>query len=87
VNAGIINRESLPLILGKAYVEMLAVAKIAGTGAIDEELENLLGAAAAAAAAVSAPAAKNDEAPAEEEEEEEEASEEDALEGLGALFG
>ena len=87
VNAGIINSESLPLILGKAYVEMLAVAKIAGTGAIDEELENLLGAAAAAAAAVSAPAAKNDEAPAEEEEEEEEASEEDALEGLGALFG
>ena len=85
VNAGIINSESLPLILGKAYVEMLAIARIAGSEAIDEELESIIGAAAAAAAAVSAPAAE-EEAP-DDEEEEEEASEEDAMEGLGSLFG
>ena len=44
---------------------------------------------AMATAAVAAPAAaaSSEEAPAEEEEEEEEVSEEDAVSGLGALFG
>lgn len=86
VNAGIINSESLPLILSKAHVEMLAIARIAGNDAIDEELQEIIG-AAAAAAATPAPVAAEEEAPVEEEEEEEEASEEDAMEGLGSLFG
>jgi large subunit ribosomal protein L12 len=63
-----------------------AEALVASLEGVDIE-EAMATAAVAAPAAAPAAAASSEEAPAEEEEEEEEVSEEDAVSGLGALFG
>lgn len=88
VEAGILNKVTTPLIIGKATRQALGIAGLLAPEALDEDLvSKLAGAASAAAAAASAPAG-GDAAPADEEEEEEEAvSEDEAAEGLGALFG
>jgi len=54
---------------------------------IEEAMATAAVAAPAASGAAPAAAASSEEAPAEEAEEEEEVSEEDAVSGLGALFG
>ena len=72
----------------KSRAEAL-VASLEGVD-IEEAMATAAVAAPAAAGAAPAAAASSDEAPAEaeaEEEEEEEVSEEDAVSGLGALFG
>ena len=65
---------------------MLGVAGHAGDGA-DDELKEMLGNAASAAVAAPAPVEEESSSDDEDEEEEEEVSEEDAVSGLGALFG
>ena len=83
INANILTSETTDKILSKAYAQMLAVAKLLSSEAIDDELnEKLNSQAAAAPVAVE----DNTEEPEEEEEEEEDA-EEEAAAGLGALFG
>ena len=83
INANILTSETTDKILSKAYAQMLAVAKLLSSEAIDDELnEKLNSQAAAAPVAVE----DNTEEPEEEEEEEEDA-EESAAAGLGALFG
>jgi large subunit ribosomal protein L12 len=64
-----------------------AEALVASLEGVDIEEAMATAAVAAPAAAPAAAAASSEEAPAEEEEEEEEVSEEDAVSGLGALFG
>ena len=64
-----------------------AEALVASLEGVDIEEAMATAAVAAPAAAQAAAAASSEEAPAEEEEEEEEVSEEDAVSGLGALFG
>ena len=81
INANILTSETTDKILSKAYAQMLAVAKLLSSEAIDDELnEKLNSQAAAAPVAVE----DNTEEPEEEEEEEEDAAESAAL---GALFG
>ena len=83
INANILTSETTDKILSKAYAQMLAVAKLLSSEAIDDELnEKLNSQAAAAPVAVE----DNTEDPEEEEEEEEDAAE-SAAAGLGALFG
>lgn len=83
INANILTSETTDKILSKAYAQMLAVAKLLSSEAIDDELnEKLNSQAAAAPVAVE----YNTEEPEEEEEEEEDAAE-SAAAGLGALFG
>ena len=83
INANILTSETTDKILSKAYAQMLAVAKLLSSEAIDDELNEKLNSQAAAA-----PVAEEDntEEPEEEEEEEEDAAE-SAAAGLGALFG
>ena len=83
INANILTSETTDKILSKVYAQMLAVAKLLSSEAIDDELnEKLNSQAAAAPVAVE----DNTEEPEEEEEEEEDAAE-SAAAGLGALFG
>lgn len=83
INANILTSETTDKILSKAYAQMLAVAKLLSSEAIDDELnEKLNSQAAVAPVAVE----DNTEEPEEEEEEEEDAAE-SAAAGLGALFG
>lgn len=83
INANILTSETTDKILSKAYAQMLAVAKLLSSEAIDDELnEKLNSQAAAAPVAVE----DNTEEPEEKEEEEEDAAE-SAAAGLGALFG
>ncbi|MDO5821868.1 50S ribosomal protein L10 [Methanosphaera sp.] len=83
INANILTSETTDKILSKAYAQMLAVAKLLSSEAIDDELnEKLNSQAAAAPVAVE----DNTEEPEEEEEEDEDAAE-SAAAGLGALFG
>lgn len=80
---------TIKALLAKAHGAMLGVAGHAGDGA-DDELKEMLGnAAAATAVAPSEPVeeASSSKEEDDEEDEEEEVSEEDAVSGLGALFG
>ena len=90
INAGIITNATLPLLIARSQGQMLALSSQLKSEALDEELQGVVsGASVAAAPAVAAPAAEKPEEPKEEpeEEEEEEVSEDDAVAGLGALFG
>lgn len=79
INANILTSETTDKILSKAYAQMLAVAKLLSSEAIDDELNEKLNSQAAAA-----PVAVEDNT---EEPEEEEDAAESAAAGLGALFG
>lgn len=86
VFAGIVNKDSANLILSKAYGGMLALAQMMSADALDTDLQALLAGAAAVQAAPAA--AEKAAAKAEEKKDEpEKVSEEDAVAGLGALFG
>lgn len=90
VFAGIMNKDTSDIILSKAYGGMLALARLLTEEALDEDLQGLIAGAAAVQAAAPAETSEGGEAEAEEkqeEPEEEEVSEEDAVAGLGALFG
>jgi large subunit ribosomal protein L10 len=81
------SESTIKALLSKAHGTMLGVAGHAGDGA-DDELKEMLGNAASAAVAAPAPVEeKSSSDDKDEEEEEEEVSEEDAVSGLGALFG
>lgn len=82
INANILTSETTDKILSKAYAQMLAVASLLSSDALDDELSEKLN---SVPAATEAPA-DNTEEP-EEEVEEEEDEEESAAAGLGALFG
>ena len=90
VEAGIMTAETVEPILARAHGRMLALASTI-PDALDDELKEAVGSAAAAAPApAEAPAEKG--APTEDddkkdEEEEKKVSEDDAAEGLSALFG
>lgn len=83
INANILTSETTDKILSKAYAQMLAVAKLLSSEAIDDELNEKLNSQAVAAPVE---VEDNTEEPEEEEEEEEDAAE-SAAAGLGALFG
>lgn len=83
INANILTSETTDKILSKAYAQMLAVASLLSSDALDDELSEKLN---SVPAAIEAPA-DNTEEPEEEEVEEEEDEEESAAAGLGALFG
>ena len=83
INANILTSETTDKILSKAYAQMLAVASLLSSDALDDELSEKLN---SVPAATEAPA-DNTEEPEEEEVEEEEDEEETAAAGLGALFG
>ena len=82
VNANILTSETTDKILSKAYAQMLAVASLLSSDALDDELSEKLNSVPAQAAP-----ADNTEEPEEEEPEEEEEEEVSAAAGLGALFG
>jgi large subunit ribosomal protein L10 len=87
VFAGIVNKGSASLILSKAYGGMLALAQMMSADALDTDLQALLAGAAVASTAPAVPekgAAKAEES---KKDEPEKVSEEDAVAGLGALFG
>ena len=79
------SESTIKALLSKAHGTMLGVAGHAGDGA-DDELKEMLGNAASAAVAAPAPVEEKSSSD-DEDEEEEEVSEEDAVSGLGALFG
>ena len=79
------TKDSLPFILSKAYSGLIGVAGKLNAEATSDKLKEAVSARAAAAAA--APAAAATEAKEEEKPEEKGASEEEAMAGLGALFG
>lgn len=83
VNANILTSETTDKIVSKAYSQMLAVAALLSSDALDDELSEKLN--AVPAAAVSEDTAEEPEE--EEVEEEPEEEEVDAAAGLGALFG
>ena len=83
VSSGIVDRETLPLLIGRAHGQMLAVAGQLDSSALGDDLASALGAAAAAVASA-APAAV---AEAEEAESEEPEDDEPEFGGLGDLFG
>jgi large subunit ribosomal protein L10 len=85
VFAGYPTKTSLPFLLSKAYSGLIGVAGKLNAEATSDKLKEAVSARAAAAAA--APAAAATEAKAEEKPEEKGASEEEAMAGLGALFG
>jgi large subunit ribosomal protein L10 len=82
------SESTINMLIAKAHSAMLGVASQSGDG-VDDELKEMLG--NAASAAVSAPVEQTESSDKEEEDEEgeedEEVSEEDAVSGLGALFG
>ena len=79
------TKTSIPFLLSKAYSGLIGVAGKLNDEATSDKIKDALSARAAAAAAVPAASA----APAKEEEKEEEKgpSEEEAMAGLGSLFG
>ena len=83
------TKTSLPFILSKAYSGLIGVGGKLSEDAKSDKLKEALSAraAAAAAAASAAPAAGGAAAKEEEKEEEKGPSEEEAMAGLGALFG
>jgi large subunit ribosomal protein L10 len=88
VSAGIVNRDSLELIFSKAYGSALALASVLSADALDDELRALLaGAAQAAPQAQPEPSAKEGGKAQEKPKEEAPPTEEEAMSGLGALFG
>ena len=86
VNAAVTTKDSMPMIIAKAYMNMLAIASNAEEG-LDDDLRSLLSNAPAAAAPSAEPPTESEDSKEPEEEEEEEVTEEDAMAGLGALFG
>ncbi len=79
------TEKSIKLLVAKAYTGLIGVAGKLSEEAMSDKLKETV--ANAAAASTSAPAAGAEEKKEEEPEEEEGASEEDAMAGLGALFG
>jgi large subunit ribosomal protein L10 len=86
VNAGILTRETTDLVLSKAYASALAIAGALSAEALDEELQALLkGASVRESTPEVGTTEKKEEG--ESEDEEEPPSEDEAMAGLGALFG
>ncbi|WP_010479896.1 50S ribosomal protein L10 [Thermococcus zilligii] len=86
VEAGYVTKETVEDIFGRALRAALLIAQNLPGELLDEKTKELLNAQAQVAVAAPQPAEEKVEK-AEEKEEKEEASEEEALAGLGALFG
>ena len=87
LSAKITNSATVKQLLAQAYESMLGLASKAGDG-LDDELRGRLGSARPApAAAPDEKTTDSKEKDSKDDEEEEEVSEEDAVAGLGALFG
>ncbi len=88
ISQAIATPNTISQILGKAYGNMLAVASKVSTDAVDDELRSAL-AGQATKASSKGPNMEpvQEEEEEEKEEKEEEVSEEEAVSGLGALFG
>ncbi len=82
VNAGIVNRDTVELLLAKAYREMLSVAAKLVDG-LDDELKSLISFSHTEVKEQE----KEEENVEESKEEDEENKEEEAIAGLGSLFG
>ena len=78
INAGIVNKNTITIILSKAYAEMLSLASSLRDG-LDDELKGLI--TTTHAVSEKKPEVKK------EEKEEEEKKEDEAIAGLGSLFG
>jgi large subunit ribosomal protein L10 len=87
VEAGYITKETVEDVFGRALRAVLLIAQNLPEELLDEKTKELLNQQAQMAVAAAPQPAEEKVEEAEEEEEEEEASEEDALAGLGALFG
>jgi len=87
IEAGYITPETIEDIFGRALRAVLLIAQNLPEELLDEKTKELLNAQAQVAVAAAPQPTKEKAEEVEEEEEEEEASEEDALAGLGALFG
>ncbi|WP_297418217.1 50S ribosomal protein L10 [Thermococcus sp.] len=87
VEAGYVTPETVEEVFGRALRAVLLIAQNLPEELLDEKTKELLNAQAQMAVATASQPAEEKVEEAEEEEEEEEASEEDALAGLGALFG
>ncbi len=85
INAGIFEKDVMPEILSKAYAEMLALASLLPDEALDDDLKNRISGLKVEVKVEEKVEEKKEEE--EEKEEEEKGGEEEALEGLGALFG
>jgi len=81
------TKTSIPFLLSKAYSGLIGVAGKLSEDAKSDKLKEALSARAAAAASAASAAPAAGEAKAEEKEEEKGPSEEEAMAGLGALFG
>ncbi|WP_048149221.1 50S ribosomal protein L10 [Palaeococcus ferrophilus] len=87
VEAGYVTKETAGDILGRAFRVALLIAGELPEELLDEKTKELLNQQAQVAVAAAPQPQEEKVEEAEEEEEEEEASEEEALAGLGALFG
>ena len=87
VEAGYITPETIEDIFGRALRAVLLIAQNLPEELLDEKTKELLNAQAQVAVAAAPQPTEEKVEESKEEEEEEEASEEDALAGLGALFG
>jgi large subunit ribosomal protein L10 len=87
VEAGYITKDTVEDIIGRAIRAVLLIAQNLPEDLLDEKTKELLNAQAQMAVAAAPQPTEEKVEEAEEEEEEEEASEEEALAGLGALFG
>ncbi|OYT35041.1 50S ribosomal protein L10 [Archaeoglobales archaeon ex4484_92] len=89
INAGIFAPEIMGDLLRKAHLEMLSLASLLPSEAVDEELAQITSTLGTTVSAEKAEekVEKIEDKEKKEEEEEEEAKEEEAIEGLGALFG
>jgi len=88
INAGIMNKDTAQMILSKAYGGMLSIARMLSADALDDDLRALTESSAAPAAPAAAPGPTEGKKAAERKQPEEKAvSEDDAMAGLGALFG
>jgi len=86
ISQSIVSPDTISQILGKAHGNMLAVASKVSADAMDDDLRSAL-AGQASQASQSTPTLEPIREKEDEEEEEEEVSEEEAVSGLGALFG
>ncbi len=87
VSTGYTTPDTIPLLLAKAQGQMMALATLLDPEALDQDIQGLLSSTQIAASVVTAAETPQETADEEEEEEEEEVSEDEAAEGLGALFG
>ena len=87
VNAGIVIPETLPVLISRSWRQMLSVASRLKNEALDEELKKAVEGVGTTPVSEGKEKKKEEKSPEEKKKEEEEVSEDEAVAGLGALFG